>query len=108
MASSTSRREGDRKKPDPPQAPCLHSTFTPSSPLTPPQPDRLAVLLQLGNQLITLAHQLLVLLVLVVGAVRLDDAVAGDAVDGAGDAAGGDELGEVAGSTSLVSNLIIP
>jgi hypothetical protein len=51
--------------------------------------------LQLGDQLVALAHHVLVLLVLVVGPVRLDDAVAGDAVDGAGDAAGGDELCEV-------------
>ena len=69
-----------------------------SSPLTSPQPDGLAVLLQLGDQLVALAHHVLVLLVLVVGPVRLDDAVAGDAVNGAGDAAGGDELGEVTGT----------
>lgn len=65
-------------------------------PLTPPQADGLAVLLQLGDQLVALAHHVLVLLVLVVGPVGLDDALAGDAVNGAGDTAGGDELGEVA------------
>jgi hypothetical protein len=51
--------------------------------------------LQLGNQLVALAHHVLVLLVLVVGPVRLDDAVARDAVNGARDAARGDELGKV-------------
>lgn len=65
-------------------------------PLTSPQPHRLTVLLQLGNQLVALADDVLVLLVLVVGAVRLNDATARDAVNGAGNAAGGDELGKVA------------
>lgn len=67
-----------------------------SRPLASPEPDGLAVLLQLRNQLITLADNILILLVLVVGPVRLDDALAGYAVDGAGDAATGDELGQVA------------
>jgi hypothetical protein len=52
--------------------------------------------LQLGNQLVALADDILILLVLVVGAVRLNDATARDAVNGARDAAGGDELGKVA------------
>jgi hypothetical protein len=52
--------------------------------------------LQLGDQLVALADDVLVLLVLVVGAVRLDDALAGDSVDCAGDATSSDELGEVA------------
>ena len=65
-------------------------------PLAPPQPHSLAVLLQLGDELVALADKVLVLLVFVVGPVGLDDAAAGDAVDGARDAAGGDELGEVA------------
>jgi len=67
-----------------------------SRPLASPQPHGLAVLLQFGDQLVALADDILVLLVLVVGPVRLNDATAGDAVNGAGDAAGGDELGEVA------------
>jgi hypothetical protein len=54
--------------------------------------------LQLGDQLVALTHHVLVLLVLVVRPVRLDDALAGDAVNGAGDAAGGDEFGEVTGT----------
>lgn len=62
--------------------------------LAPPQPDGLAVLLQLCDELVALLDHVCVLLVLVVWPVRLDDAL--DAVDGAGDAVGGDELGEVA------------
>ena len=52
--------------------------------------------MQLGDELVALAHHVLVLLVLVVGSVGLDDALARDAVNRAGDAACGDELGEVA------------
>jgi len=49
--------------------------------------------LQLGDELITLLYHIRVLLVLVVWSVRLNDAL--DAVDGARDAVGGNELGEV-------------
>ena len=42
-----------------------------------------------------MAHDVLVLLVLVVRAVRLDDALARDAVNGAGDAPAGNKLGEI-------------
>ena len=73
---------------------------TKSRPFAAAKPHGLAVLLQLGNELVTLPHHVLVLLVLVVGAVRLDDALARDAVDGAGDAAGGDEAGEIADASS--------
>lgn len=45
-------------------------------PLASSESDSLAILLQLGNQLITLAYNVLVLLVLVVGPVGLDDALA--------------------------------
>lgn len=55
----------------------------------------MAVLLQLGDKLIALLHDVLVLLVLVVGAVRLDDALARNTVDGAGDTAARDELCEI-------------
>ena len=69
---------------------------TKSRPFAAAKPHGLAVLLQLGNELVTLPHHVLVLLVLVVGAVRLDDAaLARHAVDGAGDAAARDELGQV-------------
>jgi hypothetical protein len=61
--------------------------------------------LQLGDQLVALAHHVLVLLVLVVGSVGLDDTVARDAVNGAGDAAGGDELGEVADSIFMSASI---
>lgn len=60
------------------------------------QPHSLAVLLQLRNELIALADNVLILLVLVVGAVRLDDALARDTVNGARDAAGGNEFRKVA------------
>jgi hypothetical protein len=63
--------------------------------LTAPQSDCLAVLLQLGNELITLLDDVAVLLVLIVRAVCFDDAL--DAVDGAGDAVCGDKFGEVPG-----------
>lgn len=63
--------------------------------LATPQSHGLAVLLELGDELVALLYDILILLVLVVGPVRLDDALARNAVDGAGDAAGGDELGQV-------------
>jgi hypothetical protein len=53
----------------------------------------LAVLLQLGDELITLLDHVCVLLVLVVWSVCLNDAL--DAVNGAWDAVCSDELGEV-------------
>ena len=64
------------------------------STLTTPQPDRLSILLQFGDQAIALLDDVGILLVLVIRAVGLDDAV--DAVDGAWDAVCGDEFGEVA------------
>lgn len=68
--------------------------------LASPQPHGLAVLLELGDELIALADHVLVLLVLVVGAVRLDDTLACNTVDGAGDAAGGDEASQITGYQS--------
>jgi hypothetical protein len=74
-----------------------HYTFAHSwsrlTALASPQSDGLTVLLQLGDELVTLLHHIRVLLVLVVWSVRLDNAL--DAVDGAWDAVGGNELGEV-------------
>lgn len=49
--------------------------------------------MQLGDELVTLLYYIRVLLVLVVWPVRLNDAL--DAVDGAWDAVGGNEPGEV-------------
>jgi hypothetical protein len=61
--------------------------------LAAPQPDSLTVLLQLRDELVTLLDRVCVLLVLVVWSIGLDDAL--DTVNGARDAVGGDELGEV-------------
>lgn len=61
--------------------------------LAAPQPDSLTVLLQLRDELITLLDRVCVLLVLVVWSVGLDDAL--DTVNGAWDAVGGDEFGEI-------------
>lgn len=70
------------------------STLHPNSTtLTAPQPDSLAVLLQLRDELVTLLDHVCVLLVLVVWSVGLNDAL--NAIDGARDAVGGDELGKV-------------
>lgn len=63
--------------------------------LTPSQPNCLAVLLKLGNELVSLANDVLVLLILVIRPVGLDDTAARDAVDSAGNATGGNELGKV-------------
>jgi hypothetical protein len=63
--------------------------------LATPQSDCLAVLLQLGDELITLLDNVAVLLVLIVGPVSFDNAL--DTVDGAGDAVCGDKFGEIPG-----------
>lgn len=60
--------------------------------------------MQLCNQLVTLANDVLVLLVLVIRAVGLDDALAGDTVDGAGDAASGDEPSKIAIYDDFISS----
>lgn len=73
--------------------------------LATPQPDSLAVLLQLGDELIALLDHIHILLVLVVGSVGLDDAL--DAVDGAGNAVCGDELGEVPGNDISACTCVI-
>jgi hypothetical protein len=59
----------------------------------------LAILLQLGDELISLLDHVCVLLVLVVWSVCLNDAL--DAVNGAWDAVCGDELGEVPDKVSI-------
>lgn len=59
------------------------------------QPHRLAILLQLSDELVALPDNILVLLVLVVRPVGLDDTLACHAVDGARDSTGSDELGKV-------------
>ena len=57
------------------------------------QSDCLTVLLQLGNQLVSLLDHVVVLLILVVCSVRLNDLV--DAVDCTWDSVGCDEIREV-------------
>lgn len=64
--------------------------------LASPKSDGLSVLLQLGNQCISVFHNVRVLLVLVVGAVGLNDAV--DSVNRACNAVARDILGEIAKS----------
>lgn len=63
--------------------------------LAAPQSNSLAILLQLGNQLIALTNNILVLLVLVVWSVGFNNTLARDAVDGAGNAAGSDESSKI-------------
>ena len=75
------------------------------APFTPPQSHGLAVFLEFGDQGITVLHHIRVLLVLVVGTVGLDDALAGDAVNGARDAAGSDESSQIAKIKTLITNI---
>ena len=70
-----------------------------STPLTSSEPHGLPILLQLRNQRVALSDNILVLPIFIVRPIRLNDGV--DAVDGAGDAIGGDELGEVTRSMSV-------
>lgn len=63
------------------------------TPLTTPKTNGLSVLLELGDQGIAVLHHVRVLLVLVVGAIGLNDAV--DAVNGACNAVAGDEFGQI-------------
>jgi hypothetical protein len=64
-------------------------------PLTAPQPDSLPVLLKLGDKLITLLNNIVVLLILIIWSVSLDDSLPGYSVDGAGNTPGRDELSQV-------------
>lgn len=61
--------------------------------LTAPQTDRLSILLQLGDQGISVLHHIRVLLVLIVGPVGLDNSV--DPIDRAGDPVARDEFRQV-------------
>jgi hypothetical protein len=71
----------------------------PLTTLASPQPDRLTVLLELGDELIPLLDHIGVLLVFVVWSVGLDDAL--DAIDGARDAVRGNEFGKVPDKVSM-------
>lgn len=75
-------------------------------PLASTKPDRLAVLLQLRNQLIPLLHHILVLLVLVIWPVGFNNALARYTIDCAWDAATGDELGQVPKAVASQSDYI--
>jgi hypothetical protein len=63
------------------------------TPFATSQPHSLPILLELGDELISLLHNICVLLVLVIWTISLDDAV--HSVDGAGYAISGNELGKV-------------
>ena len=76
---------------------------TRSSPLTPPQPNRLSIFLQLGNQRIPLLDDVCILLVFIVGAVGFNDTVY--AVDGTGDAICGYEFGEISMEVLVISTV---
>ena len=64
-----------------------------SSPLTPPQPHRLPILLHFRNKAIALLDHIRVLLILIIRAVRLNNAV--DTIDRTGDPVSGDEFSEI-------------
>ena len=55
----------------------------------------MAIFLQLSDELITLLDNIVILLVLVIWPIRLDDAFAGDTVDGAGNTVGCNEFGKI-------------
>ena len=61
--------------------------------LTSTKTHSLSILLDLGDQRITVLNHVGILLVLVVGAIRLNDTV--DTVDGAGNTVVGNEFGKV-------------
>lgn len=63
--------------------------------LASPQPYSLAILLQLGDELISLLHNIRILLVLVVGSVGLDDALSRHTVNGTCNAISCNELGQI-------------
>jgi len=77
------------------QKPCIWFTKNPTllRPLTTSQPNGLSILLQFGNQLITLLDHVVVLLVLVIWSVCLNDTLAGNSVDSAGDSLSCNEFG---------------
>jgi hypothetical protein len=62
--------------------------------LTATKSNGLSVFLEFGNQGVTVLHHVRVLLVLVIGSVGFNNSI--DAVNRAGNAVAGDELGQVA------------
>lgn len=71
------------------------------TPLAPPQPHGLSILLKLRDQRIALLHHIGILLVLVVRPIRLNNPV--DSINGAGDAVAGNELGQIPVSVSMIT-----
>lgn len=71
----------------------LSRVYSTLAALTTPKADSLSILLELGDQSITVLHHVGVLFVLVIRSVGLDDSV--DPVDRAGNAVAGDELGQI-------------
>lgn len=64
--------------------------------LASPESYSLTILLELSDELITLLHNVIVLLVLVVWPIRLDDAFASYTIDGTWDTFSRNEFGEIA------------
>jgi hypothetical protein len=60
--------------------------------LTAPQSHSLAVLLKLGDKLISLPHDVIILLVLIIWPIGLDDPLSSDTINGTWDSLGCDEL----------------
>lgn len=73
--------------------PC--SLASPLRPLTPSQSHSLSILLELGDELVPLLDNIIILLILVVWSVGLDDSLPSHTVNGAGDASTGDELSKI-------------
>lgn len=62
--------------------------------------------MQLCNELVTLTNDILVLFVLVIRSVGLNDTLARDTVDGAGNAASGDESSKIAIYSIFISSCV--
>lgn len=67
--------------------------FSASTTLAPSHPHSLPILLQFRDELIALLHDIHILLILVIWAIRLDDLV--DTIDSARNAIHGDKVAEV-------------
>jgi hypothetical protein len=69
----------------------------PSCSLTTSKSHSLTILLEFGNELVALLHNIIVLLVLVVWSVGFDDALSSHAIDGTWNALGSNKLGKITG-----------
>lgn len=79
------------------KSPLSHINPKPLDSLAPSQSHSLAVLLQLGNQLITLLDHVRVLFILVIWTVRLDDTLSSNAVNRTVYPLCSNELGKITG-----------